>query len=266
MKRFLRWFWPPILFVCILAGLVFACNEAVTHDVPLDPQSWRANAATNQDKRVGKAVAIHDISTPVLAKAQAAAPAQQKHYGMGELTIPKVHIDLSIYAVITNTTLATGVARYFPDRPMGQGNNVYAAHNMFGANILLGGISRLHNGDSISQTDFKKVYTYKVVYNRVVRMTETTVLNQTSERRITLIRCEGPRHSKFRRVVIGRLQKVSAYQPQRQTQQHLLRTSQRLTGALTTKRVSRPLIIVLLILFILLLAWSWRGYYNDNRS
>ena len=109
------------------------------------------------------------------------------------------------------------------------------------------------------------MYTYHVVYNRVVRMTETAVLNQTSERRITLIRCEGPRHSKFRRVVIGRLSKVAAYKPQRQHTQRLLRTAQQMTGTVVAPRVHRPLIAALLLAFILLLGWSWHGYYNDHR-
>ncbi|MCI1283211.1 MAG: class A sortase [Lacticaseibacillus songhuajiangensis] len=265
MMRFLRWFWPPLLFVGVLAGLVWAGNTALTTDVPLNTPAWRQAAAVNQNKRVGQKVAIRDVNTTVLAQAQADAPNQQHRYGMGELTIPRVNIDLAIYAVVTNSTLATGVARYFPDRSMGQGNNVYAAHNMFGANILLGGISRLHKGDTITQTDFKHVYAYHVVYNRVVRMTETAVLNQTSERRITLIRCEGPRRSKFRHVVIGRLSKVAAYKPQRQDTQRLLRTAQQMTGTVVAPRVHRPLIAALLFAFILLLGWSWHGYYNDHR-
>lgn len=186
MKHFIRWFWSPLLLLLLTAAAVWLGGLIITQDVPITVQQWQAQAAINAHKQAGHYTKINDVDTATLAHAQAHASALQRRYGMGELRIPAIKTDLTIYSVVNNATLSTGVARYFPDRRMGSGNNVYASHNLVGADILLNRTKDLHHGDEIAQTDFQHVYHYRVVYNRVIRETETTVLNQTSERRITL--------------------------------------------------------------------------------
>lgn len=265
MKNFIRWFWSPLLLLSLTAGAVYLGGFIITQDVPITSAQWRSNAATNAQKRLAKRAQIKDIDTATLARAQAHTSVLQREYGMGELLIPAAHTDLTIYSVVNNETLATGAARYFPDRKMGEGNNVYAAHHLVSTSILLNGIDGLHNGDTIMQTDFHKVYHYRVVYNRVVKETETTVLNQTSEQRITLIHCAGPLGTSFRRVVIGRLSKITTYHAHHEPRQTLLRRGQKITGVLARQRVNRPLVIGVLLVFIFLLGYAYRGFYNSRR-
>lgn len=266
MKNFLRWFWSPLLLLILTATAVWLGGLVITQDVPVNSTQWRAQAAANATKRAGHHVRINDVDTATLARAQGRSSTLQRQYGMGELRIPTTHTDLTIYSVVTNATLSTGVARYFPDRQMGQGNNVYAAHNLIGANILLNRTADLRKGDAITQTDFHHVYHYRVVYNRVIRETETPVLNQTSERRITLIHCEGPLNTPFRRVVIGRLSKVTRYHAPQESKRTWLRHGQRLSGVLADNRINRPVAVVLLVVFILLLGYAYRGFYNSRRQ
>ena len=264
MIRFLKWFWPPLLMFAAVAGILFSAWSAVNRDVPLDLSHWRDAATPNAAKHLTHKARIKDLNTETLARSQAKAQALQQQYGMGELTIPSVNIDLTIYSVVTNHTLATGVSRYFPDRPMGQGNNVYAAHNLDGAGVLLSRIGELKKGALISQTDFKHVYQYHVIYNRVVKMTEIAVLNQTDESRITLIRCEGPYHSRYRRVVIGRLSKVTPYQTTGAKADARLAHAQQHTATLFHWQAVKWPIGLILLLFVGLLAISCRGYYRET--
>ncbi len=265
MKNFLRWFWSPLLLLILTAAAVWAGGFVITQDVPVTSARWRSYASGNAAKRANTTARINDVDTATLARAQAHTSALQRQYGMGELRIPATNTDLTIYSVVNNATLSTGVARYFPDRKMGQGNNVYAAHNLIGADILLNRTADLRKGDEVTQTNFRHVYHYRVVYNRVIRETETTVLNQTSEDRITLIHCEGPLNTPFRRVVIGRLSKVTAYHAVKEPRRTWLRTGQRVTGVLANSRVNRPLAVAVLAVFVLLLGYAYRGFYNSRR-
>lgn len=269
MKNFARWFWAPILMLLVTAAVIWAGGVIITQDVPTNTAQWRARATANQKKRATRQHNIGDVDTTTLARAQAHATTLQWQYGMGELVMPSIETDLSIYSVVTNATLCTGVARYFPERPMGQGNNVYAAHHLVSTSILLNRTGQLKKGAAITQTDFKHVYHYRVIYNRVIKETETTVLNQTSESRITLIHCEGPLNTPYRRVVIGRLTKVTDYQArhaQRAARSTLLRRGQQLTGTLANPKLNRPLMFAALILFIILLGNAYRGFFNDRNS
>lgn len=266
MKRLLKYFWPPLLLLMIVLGAVGAAWYAVSRDVPIDDASWSKQAASNTSQSLNRPVAIRDTTTVETANAQAQAKVLQQQYGMGLLRIPAVNINLTIFSVVTNATLATGVARYFPDRVMGQGNNVYAAHNLSGAGILLSRIGGLKRHALIQQTDFKHVYSYRVVYNRVVKKTEVAVLKQTDERRITLIRCEGPYHTAYRRVVIARLAKVTKYTAQSTQAQPLLTRAQQVgAGLLAWQTMKWPLVLVVGF-FIALLAISFHGYYASLRQ
>lgn len=264
MKKLIKWFWPPLLMLLLVAGAIAAAWTAVNHDVPLSLNGWQTRAAANAGAHLPRRATIRDTTTSALAQAQAQAPALQQQYGMGELTIPAVDIDLTIYSVVTNNTLATGVARYFPDRQMGQGNNVYAAHNLDGSGVLLSRIGQLKNHAVIRQTDFHHVYQYRVVYNRVVKMTEVAVLKQTDEQRITLIRCEGPYHSRYRRVVIGRLQRVTPYHAGKAKAAPALHRAQRHAATLFRWQQAKWPVGLVIATFIVLLAIGFRGYYRET--
>lgn len=210
MKTFLRAFWPACLFVVVIAVLAGTGYVAVTTNIST-AGDWRTHAQANAQRPAGHPAKIRDTTVQALAAAKRQATATQRQHGIGLLRVPSQHIELTIFSTMTNTTLSLGVARYFPNRTMGDGNNVYAAHNLAAANLLLTRTAHLQHGAAITQTDFVHTYHYRVVYNRVVKATEVAVLKQTKEDRLTLIRCEGDVGTNFRRVIIARKTAVTPY-------------------------------------------------------
>lgn len=201
-KRFL-WLLPAlVVLLVVIGGLAFGWHE-LNRDAVIDQTAIKARSSVNV-KKTGSSK-ISDTNAQDFVKVQAKATQLQYQYGIGALIIPSVNIQLPVFSVMNDSTLSVGVARYFKNRQLGVGNNVYAAHNFMGADVLLKRISELKSGDKIYLSDFKHVYTYQVSYNRVVEMHEVSLLKQTTERRITLIRCEGPYHTHYRRVVVARM-------------------------------------------------------------
>ncbi|WP_225049288.1 class A sortase [Lacticaseibacillus kribbianus] len=205
MTRRWLWFLPAALLLAaavLAGGLVWRNLERAP---ALDGQAMRANAA-----RVAKAGAptqrtpISEVDAKTYVAAQTQAASLQRQSGYAALIIPSVDITLPVFGRMSNATLSAGVARYFTDRPLGEGNNVFAAHNFHQDKVLLGAINRLKKGAAVYLSDGRRVFTYHVVDNRVVKQTETAVLAQTQEDRVTLIRCEGPIGTAYRRVVVAR--------------------------------------------------------------
>lgn len=204
-----RWLWlmPALLLALAVLGLGWWGHAQLTQAPPLASTTIAEHAASNVTKAptVTKPVNLSEADTATFVQAKSQSGELAKRYGIGSLVIPDVDIALPVFNVMTDATLSVGVGRYFPNRTMGEGNNVYAAHNFAGADVLLNRIDRLKNGQRLYLTDYQRTYTYAVVYNRVVEMHEVALLNQTKESRLTLIRCEGPYQTKYRRVVVGRL-------------------------------------------------------------
>lgn len=126
-------------------------------------------------------------------------------WGIGKLVIPGVSIDLPVLAGLSNSNLLTGAATFQENQQMGQGNYVLMSHNLVGANALLNNMDQLKNGDVMYLTDFNQVYQYKVTRNEVIEETEISVLDETTNKELTLIRCEGDIGTIYRRVVQGEL-------------------------------------------------------------
>ncbi len=130
-------------------------------------------------------------------------------WGIGKLVIPTVSIDLPILAGLSNSNLLNGVATFEENQQMGEGNYVLMAHNLMGTDALLNNVAHLDQGDEIYLTDFNQVYQYKVTRNDVIEETEITVLDESNEKQVTLIRCEGGIGTIYRRVVQGKLWEVT---------------------------------------------------------
>lgn len=200
-KRWL-WFLPAtLMLVAILTAGGLVWRNLATPPA-LDVQAMQANA---QAQAVSGQAKISEVSAKTYVQAQTQAAQLQRQSGYAALLIPSVDIKLPVFAQMTNLTLAAGVARYFPDRPLGVGNNVFAAHNFHGGGeVLLTALNRVKIGAAIYLTDSRHVFTYRVIDNRVVKETEIQVLAETKEDRVTLIRCEGPIGTQYRRVVVAR--------------------------------------------------------------
>ncbi|XHB96244.1 class A sortase [Lactococcus garvieae] len=136
---------------------------------------------------------------------------------MGKLYIPKEEVDLPILAGISQTNLMTGASTYRQGQKLGRDNYVLLAHNIYNVNtkknvdVLFNRISNLVKGDKIYATDFQNVYEYQVTKNEVIKDTQVDVLNSEVKGPpiLTLIRCEGNVGTVYRRLVQGRLTKMS---------------------------------------------------------
>lgn len=201
-KRWL-WFLPAaLMLVAILTAGGLVWRNLATPPA-LDVQAMQAKAQA--PKAPNGPAKISEVSAITYVQAQTQAARLQQQSGYAALLIPSVAIKLPVFAQMTNLTLAAGVARYFPDRPLGVGNNVFAAHNFHGGGeVLLTALNRVKIGAAVYLTDSRQVYTYRVIDNRVVKETEIQVLAETKEDRVTLIRCEGPIGTAYRRVVVAR--------------------------------------------------------------
>lgn len=124
---------------------------------------------------------------------------------------------MPILAGISQTNLMTGASTYRQGQKLGRDNYVLLAHNIYNVNtkknvdVLFNRISNLVKGDKIYATDFQNVYEYQVTKNEVIKDTQVDVLNSEVKGPpiLTLIRCEGNVGTVYRRLVQGRLTKMS---------------------------------------------------------
>lgn len=150
---------------------------------------------------------IASVNVANYAKAKSDMQENINNWGIGKLVIPSVKIDLPILAGLYNENLLNGVATYYQDQELGEGNYVLMSHSIYGQNVLLQEIAKVQQGEMIYATDFKEVYFYKITKNEVIRDTEVSVLDKQEEPIITLIRCEGDIGTIYRRLVQGSLER-----------------------------------------------------------
>ncbi|WP_338751209.1 class A sortase [Bacillus sp. FJAT-52991] len=122
---------------------------------------------------------------------------------IGIITIPDIHIELPILKGTTNDNLLIGAATMREDQQMGQGNYPLAGHHTRSEEQFFGRVPELKKGADIYLTDKKNKYHYKVTENKVISETETDVINDTTENKITLITCDVPTKTNKRVMVQG---------------------------------------------------------------
>lgn len=166
--------------------------------------------AYNTDKIMNSSYEERQIASVTVANYAKAKSDMQENinsWGIGKLAIPSVNIDLPILAGLYNENLLNGVATYYQEQKLGEGNYVLMSHSIYEQNVLLQSIEKVQEGELIYATDFKDVYFYEIKTNEVIRDTEVSVLDNQKEPIITLIRCEGNIGTVYRRLVQGRFVK-----------------------------------------------------------
>ncbi|MCO7175116.1 class A sortase [Sporolactobacillus kofuensis] len=124
---------------------------------------------------------------------------------IGQIQIKRLGIKLPILKGTTTSHLLVGATTMRPDQEMGKGNYPLAGHHMRRESLLFGPLMHAKLGDKVVITNLKKDYIYKVIEKKVVRETEGNVIDQTKDRRITLITCDKPTRTPKRLIVIGKL-------------------------------------------------------------
>ena len=205
MRRLVKWFiWPALVMLASIALVAAGYHHLLQAPTTLIP----ANKAASQQANLAdsQAVSAHhrsqiaeaDLTTLLTARPQTELVASA---GVGRVAIPTVDISLPIFNQINDSTLSLGTVLYFPERRLGQGNTVLASHHYLGGEGLLNALNRVKKGDEILVSDLTTVWVYRVAANQVVNQDQVSVLANTGDARVTLIRCEGPRGTDYRRVV-----------------------------------------------------------------
>ncbi|HET9443270.1 MAG TPA: class E sortase [Acidimicrobiales bacterium] len=117
------------------------------------------------------------------------------------LRIPSIGLEKAVVQGVTSGALKRGPGHY-PETPMpGQpGNAAVAGHRTtYGAPFSR--LDELNAGDPILVTTRQGRFRYEVADKKVVRPTETSVLNSTDDNRLTLTTCE-PKFSAARRLIV----------------------------------------------------------------
>lgn len=124
---------------------------------------------------------------------------------IGQIQIKRLRIKLPILKGTTSANLLAGATTMRPDQRMGEGNYPLAGHHMRRENLLFGPLMRTKIGDQIMITNLKKDYVYKVVSKKIISESEGAVIDQTKDKRITLVTCDKPTRTPKRLVIIGKL-------------------------------------------------------------
>ncbi|GGL49449.1 class A sortase [Sporolactobacillus putidus] len=124
---------------------------------------------------------------------------------IGQITIKSVGISLPILKGTTTANLLAGATTMRPDQQMGEGNYPLAGHHMRKESLLFGPLMNIHIGARIVITDLIKDYTFEVTARKIVPETDSSMIDQTKEKQITLITCDKPTRTPNRLIVTGKL-------------------------------------------------------------
>lgn len=102
---------------------------------------------------------------------------------IGQIVIPSLNINLSIFNGTTNDNLLAGVTTLKANQVMGQGNFALAGHYTTSKGVLLNRLLEIKEGAIIKITDKNTIYEYKVYKTDLVPATSLNLIedNVTSD-------------------------------------------------------------------------------------
>ena len=128
-------------------------------------------------------------------------------FGIGSIYIPSANIQVPLLAGTSEWNLFNGVATNSPDQKLGEDLFVGLSHNLIN-DTLLKRIDQVQPGDKVYATDFKDVYTYETLEQKVVHETDGTYFEMPDgdeNAKMLLYRCEGRSGTNWRRSVYSEL-------------------------------------------------------------
>lgn len=113
---------------------------------------------------------------------------------IGQIVIPSLNINLSVFNGTTNDNLLAGVTTLKPNQVMGKGNFALAGHYTTSKGVLLNRLLEIKEGAIIKLTDKNTIYEYKVYKTDLVPATslnliEDSVTNEHKKNAIISIMC-----------------------------------------------------------------------------
>lgn len=135
---------------------------------------------------------------------------------VGQLVIPSVGMNISIFKGINNTNLLAGAATMRANQKMGEGNYPLAGHYSKNKDILFGSLMDVKVGDPIRITNKKTIYEYtvyevKVVPDDALYIIDDKVAEQKGVPVISLMTCYYSSKTGKRYFVMGELTKTYPY-------------------------------------------------------
>lgn len=135
---------------------------------------------------------------------------------VGQLVIPSVGMNISIFKGINNTNLLAGAATMRANQKMGEGNYPLAGHYSKNKDILFGSLMDVKVGDPIRITNKKTIYEYtvyevKVVPDDALYIIDDKVAEQKGAPVISLMTCYYSSKTGKRYFVMGELTKTYPY-------------------------------------------------------
>ncbi|MBC2373717.1 class A sortase [Listeria booriae] len=121
------------------------------------------------------------------------------------IEIPRFKLALPILEGTNTNHLKVGATTFREYQGLTEGNYVLLGHNMGRSGVLFSNVPQLKKGDKIiiTQKEGKKraTYTYEVSKKQEVDQKQTSVLENTDQKRLTLITCASE-HTTTKRIVV----------------------------------------------------------------
>lgn len=129
---------------------------------------------------------------------------------IGLISVPSVHIYLPILKGLSGNNLAVGAGTMKPNQEMGKRNYALAGHHIHKQTTLFSPLENVKTGAKIYITDKKKVYTYKISFQKVVDKSQVQYIDDDQgDKIITLVTCSSNQILQpERHIVRGSLTKV----------------------------------------------------------
>lgn len=113
---------------------------------------------------------------------------------VGQITIPDVNINLTVFEGVNNDKLNVGTSTMKPGQEMGQGNYAIAGHASAYKNLLFTNLEDVSEGMIIKITDKETIYEYKVYQRHIssiydVHLVEDTLSDNKGKPIISLMSC-----------------------------------------------------------------------------
>lgn len=130
-------------------------------------------------------------------------------YTTGSISIDSLGIDLPILEGTTNDNLWAGATTFRPNQSISKGNYVLLSHNVGYNGMLFSDLPTIKKGATVKVTSYadgsKKTQKYKVTKTEVLDyQKDADVMNDTDDRRLTLITCLEPTNMTERFVVTAK--------------------------------------------------------------
>jgi len=135
---------------------------------------------------------------------------------IGQLAIPSVGMNITIFKGIDNINLLAGAATMRADQKMGEGNYPLAGHYTKTKNVLFGSLMDVKVGDLIRMTDKETIYEYrtyevKVVEDDALYIIEDKFAKERGKPVISLMTCYYSSKTGKRYFVLGELTATYPY-------------------------------------------------------